>query len=74
MKKSLSANSKPIDTESFIRVRHSKIHGNGVFAVRKIAEGTRVLEYEGKRITEKQAERRFGLDADNPHQIGRAHV
>ena len=67
MKKSLSANSKPIDTESFIRVRHSKIHGNGVFAVRKIAEGTRVIEYEGKRITEKQAERRFGLDADNPH-------
>ena len=50
-----------------IKVRHSRIHGNGVFAARKIPAGTRIIEYRGKRITEKQAEKRFGQDPDNPH-------
>lgn len=53
--------------EQLIRVRHSPIHGNGVFAARKIPAGTRIIEYGGKRITEKQAEKRFGLDPDNPY-------
>ena len=52
--------------ESFIKVRHS-IHGNGVFAARKIPTGARIIEYRGKRITEKQAEKRFGQDPDNPY-------
>jgi SET domain-containing protein len=52
--------------ESFIRVKHSKVHGNGVFATRKIPAGTQIIEYQGKRITEKQADKRFGLDPDNP--------
>lgn len=52
---------------SFIKVRHSRIHGNGVFAARKIPAGARIIEYQGKRITEKQAEKRFGQDPDNPH-------
>ena len=53
--------------ESFIKVRHSHIHGNGVFAARKIPTGARIIEYRGKRITEKQAEKRFGQDPDNPY-------
>lgn len=53
--------------DSAIRVRHSVIHGNGVFATRKIPAGARIIEYGGKRITETQAEKRFGLDPDNPH-------
>ncbi len=53
--------------ESLIKVRHSRIHGNGVFAARKIPAGARIIEYRGKRITEKQAEKRFGQDPDNPH-------
>ena len=64
-----SAPSDPalITPESLIRVRHSRIHGNGVFAARKIPAGTRVIEYRGKRITEKQAEKRFGQDPENPY-------
>ena len=53
--------------DTHIRVRHSVIHGNGVFATRKIPAGARIIEYMGKRITEAQAEKRFGLDLDNPH-------
>jgi hypothetical protein len=53
--------------DSSIRVRHSIIHGNGVFATRKIPAGARIIEYGGKRITENQAEKRFGLDPENPH-------
>ncbi len=53
--------------DTSIRVRHSAIHGNGVFATRKIPAGARIIEYGGKRITENQAEKRFGLDPENPH-------
>ena len=53
--------------DTHIRVRHSAIHGNGVFATRKIPAGARIIEYAGKRITETQAEKRFGLDPENPH-------
>lgn len=49
------------------KVRLSKVHGNGVFATRKIVAGTRIIEYGGKRISEKQADQRFGLDPDNPY-------
>jgi len=39
-------------------VRNSRIHGNGVFATRRIAAGTCIIEYEGERISWKEAERR----------------
>lgn len=52
--------------ETHYKVRHSSVHGNGVFAARKIAAGARIIEYQGKRITEKQANKRFGQDPDNP--------
>ncbi len=52
--------------EDSIVVRFSKIHGRGVFAKRKIGTGSRIIEYTGKRITEKQAEKRTGLDPENP--------
>ncbi len=54
-------------SDTHIKVRHSSIHGNGVFATRKIPTGARIIEYLGKRITEKQAEKRFGLDPENPY-------
>ncbi len=50
----------------FFRVKDSKVHGKGVFATRKIPAGTQIIEYQGKRITEKQADKHFGLDPDNP--------
>ncbi len=50
-----------------IVVRHSVIHGNGVFARRKIPAGSLVSEYVGEIITEKEAEKRTGLDPENPY-------
>jgi uncharacterized protein len=46
-------------------VRHSRIHGYGVFALRRIRKGTTVLEYLGDRVTHTQANERYA-DKD-PH-------
>jgi len=40
-------------------VRNSGIHGRGVFAVRRIRKGTRIVEYTGERISNKEADRRY---------------
>jgi SET domain-containing protein len=40
-------------------VRNSGIHGRGVFAVRQIRKGTRIVEYTGERISNKEADRRY---------------
>jgi len=50
------------------KVRNSRIHGNGVFATRKIPAGTCIIEYQGQRITWKEAVRRENRKApDNFH-------
>lgn len=49
-----------------IVVRHSTIHGNGVFATRKIAADSCIIEYAGDRVTARQAASRQGTDPDNP--------
>jgi len=41
------------------RVRRSKIHGRGVFAVRLIPKGKRIIEYTGERISPREADRRY---------------
>jgi len=43
----------------FIEVRHSPIHGHGVFAARRIRKGTSVLEYLGDRVTHAIANERY---------------
>nr|WP_052452704.1 SET domain-containing protein-lysine N-methyltransferase [Noviherbaspirillum autotrophicum] len=45
------------DTPAFA-VRNSTIHGKGVFATRKIPAGSQIVEYEGERISWKEAVRR----------------
>jgi uncharacterized protein len=40
-------------------VRSSDIHGRGVFALRKIRKGTRIVEYTGERIDDDEADRRY---------------
>jgi hypothetical protein len=40
-------------------VRSSPIHGRGVFAARYIRRGTRILEYKGERISNREADRRY---------------
>ena len=42
-----------------VEVRPSPLHGLGVFALRRIAAGTRVIEYLGERISHQEADRRY---------------
>jgi len=42
-----------------IEVRRSRIHGSGVFALRRIRKGTTVVEYVGDRITHAAADERY---------------
>lgn len=45
-------------------VRHSRIHGNGVFAARRIRKGTKVIEYLGERLSHARADARY--EGKNP--------
>jgi hypothetical protein len=40
-------------------VRRSPVHGMGAFATRRIAKGTRIVEYLGERIGHREANRRY---------------
>lgn len=42
-----------------IEVRHSPIHGHGVFALRRIRKGTTIIEYQGERVTHEEADNRY---------------
>lgn len=46
-------------------VRHSQVHGRGVFALGPIASGTRVIEYLGDRISHAVADRRYDDHDEN---------
>ena len=49
-------------------LRSSPIHGQGVFALRRIRKGRRLIEYIGERITPEAADLRYDDDAmDKPH-------
>jgi uncharacterized protein len=51
-----------------IEVRHSPIHGYGVFAARRIRKGTTVIEYLGDRVTHALADSRYeGKDPNDNH-------
>ena len=40
-------------------VRRSPIHGRGVFAARYIRKGTKIVEYTGERISNREADQRY---------------
>jgi SET domain-containing protein len=42
-----------------IEVRHSPIHGYGVFALRRIRQGTHIIEYRGDRVSHREADQRY---------------
>ena len=51
-----------------IEVRHSPIHGYGVFALRTIRKGTTVIEYLGDRVSHEKADARYeDKDASDSH-------
>jgi uncharacterized protein len=54
MKKTPNRRSTPL-----FEVRHSPIHGYGVFAARRIRKGTMVIEYLGDRVSHAQADARY---------------
>ena len=47
-------------------VRHSPIHGRGVFATRTIRKGADIIEYRGRRISVEEADNLPDSDPDNP--------
>jgi hypothetical protein len=40
-------------------VRHSRVHGHGVFALRRIRKGTNIIEYVGERMSPELADARY---------------
>jgi hypothetical protein len=57
-------------TRRRISVRNSPIHGRGVFALKRIPKGTRIIEYKGMLITDKEADRRYSrMQAHSPHTM-----
>jgi uncharacterized protein len=51
-----------------IEVRHSPIHGFGVFALRRIRKGTTIVEYLGDRVSHEEADARYeGKHATDSH-------
>jgi SET domain-containing protein len=59
--------SAPGDHASLFEVRPSAIHGLGVFARRRIARGTRIVEYAGERLTADEVEQRYAGEPDTGH-------
>jgi SET domain-containing protein len=45
--------------ERSFEIRPSPIQGKGAFAIRRIARGTRLIEYTGERLTPAQADLRY---------------
>ena len=66
MKRSPSGQPALNPPPSSIIVKHSAIHGNGVFAKRKISADTLIIEYGGDRISARQSLTRQGADPNNP--------
>jgi len=61
---------KPNDAPPLVEVRQSSIHGRGVFALKRISKGQRIIEYLGERITPEEGEARYDDDAsDHPHVL-----
>ena len=51
-------------------VRGSHIHGKGVFALRTLPNGTRLIEYTGERLSHAEADRRYTrLHENSPHTM-----
>jgi uncharacterized protein len=63
MKKAARRPRKPL-----FEVRHSRVHGHGVFALRRIRKGTNIIEYLGERVSHELADTRYaGKDPKDGH-------
>jgi SET domain-containing protein len=57
-----------------IQVRRSGVHGKGVFALRDIAAGERIIEYKGELISWPEALRRHPHDPKQPNHTFYFHI
>lgn len=57
-----------------IQVRKSGVHGKGVFALRPIPAGERIIEYKGELITWREALRRHPHDPADPNHTFYFHI
>ena len=57
------------ENEKLYEIRRSAIQGRGVFAAKRIRRGQRIIEYQGERISNAEADRRYD-DAS----MGRHHT
>jgi uncharacterized protein len=59
---------KRASRQPLFEVRHSPVHGYGVFALRRIRKGTTVTEYLGDRVSHEEADARYeDKDANDNH-------
>ena len=59
---------KSASRQPLFEVRHSPVHGYGVFALRKIRKGTTVTEYLGERVSHEEADSRYeNKEANDNH-------
>lgn len=54
-----------LPTSPLVKVRNSRVHGRGVFAVKPIKKGTRIFEYLGDRISHAAADKRYDDHDEN---------
>ncbi|MDQ2779284.1 MAG: SET domain-containing protein-lysine N-methyltransferase [Pseudomonadota bacterium] len=57
-----------------IQVRKSGVHGKGVFALKPITGGERIIEYTGELITWKEALKRHPHDPTDPNHTFYFHI
>jgi len=69
-----AARPAPARRQRRIEVRASGVHGKGVYALRAIAAGERIVEYKGERITWPEAQRRHPHDPADPNHTFYFHV
>ena len=61
---SKNGRTKPADR---IEVRKSGVHGRGVYAKGRIRKGARIIEYKGRRVPWKEAQKAPPLDPKRPY-------
>ncbi|MGL4667066.1 MAG: SET domain-containing protein [Saezia sp.] len=54
-------------TENLLEVKHSSVHGKGLFALRAIPKGEKIIEYEGEHISWEEADDRHPHNPDDPY-------
>ncbi len=57
-----------------VRVRRSALHGRGVYAIRQIPKGVKVIEYVGKRVSVKDSDAIAEKQMQRAGKSGTGHV